>query len=444
MSITRRRFLTQLSVLGAAPFVLPSRIWSAAHKPNDRINIAVIGAGKQGRYLLEAFMNHKRARVVAVCDVDTTRRLDIQRMVNEFYTGHPEAGSPDCAAYNDFRAVINRRDIDAVCVTTPDHWHAYIAIAAMRSGKDVYCEKPLAHNVHEIKEMMKTVALTGRVLQTGSMQRSMKEFRIACELVRNGMIGKISRVECSFGGPAVLCDLPEETLEPGLDWDMWLGPAPLRPYSSVLSPRGIHKHFPDWREYREYGGGMVTDWGAHHMDIAQWGLDMDKSGPVEIIPPDNPEAVDGGILIYDNGIRVIHQKGFGVHFYGSDGEVKVNRGKFEFWLQGKKIAGFAGKGDEGSLGAALSKVEEEFLKDPKIKLYVSVDHVRNFLDCMESRKKPITDVEVGGRSATVCHLLNQAYYHRQVLKWSPRRMQFARGGGDEAWVTREFRSPWVV
>ena len=436
--------MTQLSVLGAAPLILPSRIWSAEHKPNDRINMAIIGAGKQGRHLMQAFLNHKRARVVAVCDVDRTRRDDIQRIASEFYASRPQAGSADVAAYNDFREIIDRSDIDAVCVTTPDHWHAYIAIAAMKAGKDVYCEKPLAHNIHEIKEMMAVVKKTGRVLQTGSMQRSMSEFRVACELVRNGAIGKISRVECSFGGPAVPCDLPEESLEPGLDWDMWLGPAPLRPYSSVLSPRGIHTHFPDWREYREYGGGMVTDWGAHHLDIAQWGLGMDNSGPVEIIPPDEEDPRVGGVMVYDNGIRVIHQKGFGVHFYGSDGEVKVNRGKFEFWLGGEKIAGFSGKGDEGSLGAAVSFVEKEYLADPKVKLYVSADHVRNFLDCVESREKPITDVEVGGRSATVCHLLNQAYYNRETVKWQPKKMRLARGCGKEEWVTREFRDPWKV
>ena len=164
-------------------------------------------------------------------------------------------------------------------IATPDHWHAIIAIAATDAGKDIYCEKPLTDTIHEARALVQAVRSQQRVFQTGSMQRSMPEFRTACELVRNGVIGKISRVEAGFGGPAKWCDLPAEPMEPGLDWDMWLGPAPLRDYNEILSPRGVNKHFPMWRMYREYGGGMVTDWGAHHLDIAQWGLGDGRQRP---------------------------------------------------------------------------------------------------------------------------------------------------------------------
>jgi predicted dehydrogenase len=444
MKTSRRSFLKQISALSAAPFMLPSSIWGAETKPNDRIVMGFIGMGKQSRGLLGAFLQHQRCQVVAVCDVDTTRREDAHQRVNKFYTDRPDRGTADCAAYVDFREIIDRDDINAVCIATPDHWHAIQAIAALESGKDVYCEKPLTHNIHESVAIINAVKANNRVLQTGSMQRSMEEFRVACELVQNGAIGKISRVECSFGPPGVPCDLPEEEMEPGLDWDMWVGPAPMRPYSSVLSPRGMHDHFPDWRNYKEFGGGMVCDWGAHHLDIAQWGLGMDQSGPIEAHPPEDPNAKNGAVLVYEDDIKVIHVSGFGAHFFGENGEVKVNRGRFEFWRGGEKVAGFVDRTDKGSLGSALNFVQKEFLEDAQVKLYQSRDHIRNFLDCVESRQKPITCEEVGGRSAICCHLMNQAYYNQAVIKWNPVEMSFAPGGGQSEWLTRDYRNPWNV
>lgn len=312
----------------------------------------------------------------------------------------------------------------------------------MRSGRDVYCEKPLTHNIHEAIEVMKAVAQHRRVLQTGSMQRSSKEFRIAYELVRNGVIGTLDRVECSFGDPGVPCDLPAEPEEPGLDWNLWLGPAPMRPYNSVLSPRGLHDHFPNWRTYREYGGGMVTDWGAHHLDIAQWGLGMDESGPVEVRPPESPNAKRGATLIYANGVRVIHKDGFGVHFFGSDGEVKVKRGKFELIIKGETVA--SSNREKTSCAAEVAKAEKMFLADAKIRLYESKSHSDDFLARMKDRGKPITSEIVGARSAICCHLMNLAYYHRQVIRWDPERLQFAAGTGRAEWLTRDYRAPWRV
>jgi predicted dehydrogenase len=444
MKTNRRTFIKQTAALSAAPFILKSGMLSAETKPNDRIVMGFIGMGKQSRNLLDNFIQNKACYVAAVCDVDTTRREDARKRVNGYYTAQPDRGAAACAAYNDFREIIARDDIDAVCIATPDHWHAIQTIAALKSGKDVYCEKPLTHNIHEAIAVMDAVKANHRVLQTGSMQRSMDEFRVACELVRNRMIGKIEYVKCSFGPPGVPCDLPEEDLEPGLDWNMWIGPAPMRPYNAVLSPRGMHDHFPDWRKYREYGGGMVCDWGAHHLDIAQWGLDMDHSGPKEIHPPEDPAAVSGATLHYKKGIRVIHTSGFGVVFYGEEGKVKVNRGKFEFWHDGKKIAGFVNREDGGSLTSAILTVEKEFLRDAKVKLYKSHDHIRDFVECVQTRKRPITNEEVGGRSAICCHLMNQAYYNREVIKWKPKKMRFKRNSGDPAWLTRGYRAPWSV
>ncbi len=445
MKTNRRSFLKTALGLSAAPFILPSRVWAAQTPPSERITMGFIGMGKQNRGLLNNFLNQKDTQVVAVCEVDATRRETALNAVNEFYTSRPDRGvGAACQAYVDFRELVARDDIDAVCIATPDHWHAITTIAALESGMDVYCEKPLTHNIHESIAVMDAVAKHARVLQTGSMQRSSKEFRIACELVRNGAAGKISRVECSFGPPGRPCDLPEEEMEPGLDWDMWVGPGPMRPYNSVLSPRGNHDHFPDWRSYKEYGGGMVCDWGAHHLDIAQWGLGKDDSGPNEVRPPDDPSATTGAVLLYDNDIQVIHKDGFGVEFFGDEGEVKVNRGRFEFYRGGERIAGHVDSKAGTSLQVELRRVEDEYLDGARVELYRSDNHTRDFLDCVRDRSRPITNEEVGGRSAICCHLMNQAYYNHATIKWQPKRMRLEKGGGKPEWLVDSYRAPWTV
>lgn len=444
---TRRNFLKK-SIIGGAnalvlPGLLPSKLWAAETKPNDRVTMGFIGMGTQARFLLQGFLG-RNTQVLAVCDVDTNRRENARKTVDAHY------GNSDCKAYEDYREIMARKDIDAVCIATPDHWHAIITLAALRSGKDVYCEKPLTHNIHEAIEVMKAVDASHRVLQTGSMQRSSSEFRVACELVRNGVIGQMKSVECIFGPPPVPCDLPEEPVEPGLNWDRWVGPAPLRPYNSILSPRGVHSHFPAWRNYREFGGGMVCDWGAHHLDIAQWGLGMDDSGPVEVLPPSTAGDKSGATLVYANGITVKHVEGHplvvnSVDFMGSSGRVQVTREKFIFERDGQIIAQYRGKEDEDtSLTQQVRKAESECLKDAKVKLYVSQDHVADFLDCVRSRKKPITSEQVGGRTAICCHLMNLAYLHRQKIKWDPAKLTFAKGSGDPKWLTRDYRAPWKV
>lgn len=442
---TRRAFLKAAAATAAAPFVLPSRIWAAQTKPNDRITMGFIGMGIQSRGLLGNFL-HQDVQVLAVCDVDTTRRNHALATVEKFYTEHPDKGAKDCKAVSDFREIINRKDIDAVCIATPDHWHAIPTLAALRSGKDVYCEKPLTHNIREAVEVIRAVDAHRRILQTGAMQRSSKEFRVACELVLNGAIGKVDHVDCSFGDPAIPCDLAEEAAEPGLDWNFWVGPAPMRPYNSILSPRGMHNHFPDWRNYREFGGGMVCDWGAHHIDIAQWGLGMDASGPVEARPPAKPGDKRGAVLVYANGVTVTHKNGYGAHFFGSEGEVKVNRGKFAFIRKGETVAEFSSQEKQGhtSCAAEVAKAEKAFLADARIKLYVSRSHIEDFCARVRDRRKPISNEQVGGRSAICCHLMNQAYYNHKVIKWDPVRFAFTGGTGDPRWLTRAYRPPWSV
>ena len=330
-SCTRRQFLQSTAAI-TAPLLLPSGLWAAETKPNARITLGFIGTGTQGRHLLNSFLPHGNVQIVAVNDVDTTRRLHHKKLVEDFYAAKGNKDYKGCDEYKDFREVIARKDIDAVVIAAPDHWHAYPAVMAANAKKDIYCEKPLSLTIHEARAMVKAVRKNNRVFQTGSMQRSMSEFWKACSLVRSGRIGQIKEVYVSVGGPSQWCDLPEEPMEPGLDWDFWLGPAPKRPYNSVLSPRGVHQHFPNWRNYREYSGGMMTDWGAHHFDIAQWGLGMDESGPVEILPPDGKELkrltykYANGVVMYHGGLEGY---GFGVVFVGTNGKVCVDRGKFK-------------------------------------------------------------------------------------------------------------------
>ena len=434
----RRNFLKSTAV-ASAPFILPSSIWGAKVKPNDRVVMGFIGMGKQNNGLLNNFIG-QGIQAVAVCDVDTNRRKNAEKIVNQKHE------NSDCQAFVDYREITEDKNIDAVCIATPDHWHSVITISALKNGKDVYCEKPLTHNIHESVEVIKAVKKYNRILQTGSMQRSSSEFRIACELVRNGVIGKIKNVGIAVGDPGRPCDLPEESPEPGLNWDLWCGPAPLRAYNSVLSPRGIHNHFPAWRNYMEYGGGMVTDWGAHHIDIAQWGLGTDNSGPVEARPPEDWKkwkSKRGAKLVYSNGTTITHQSGFGVHFEGEDGDVKVNRGRFVFSLKGKEIAKFEKRGD-GSLGSALQTAEKTFLNNAKVKLYKSTHHIRDFLSSVESRKKPITNEVVGGRSAICCHLMNQTYYNGEVIKWDPKTNTLSEQTGKPEWLTRDYRGIWKV
>jgi len=382
-----------------------------------------IVTGKQDGGLLQNFLNHPDTQVLAVCDVDTTRREHFRKLVDDHYRVKGNTEYKGCAEFKDFRELLARKDIDVVVIATPDHWHAYIAVEACKAGKDIYCEKPLSLTIHEARAMVNAVRKHERVFQTGSMQRSSKEFRKACELVRNGRLGKIKQVVVDVGGPSVPCDLPEETMEPGLNWDMWLGPAPMRPYNSVLSPRGVHDFFPNWRNYREYSGGMMTDWGAHHFDIAQWGLGMDDSGPVEIIPLEDPKATNGLRYIYANGVEMLHGDSGGILFIGTEGKILVNRGKFE---------------------ATPAALGEEPLGENAIHLYNSYNHGKDFLDCVRSRKKPICDVEIGCRSVTVCHLGNLAYWNHRRLKWDPAKEKFI--GDEEAnqWLDRPKRGPWKV
>jgi predicted dehydrogenase len=430
--MSRRAFVAGAAA-AAVPLIVPRSILGDDKKPgaNSRLTIGFIGMGYQMQGHLRWFLDQKDTQVLAVCEVDKTRREHAKKRVEDHYAkDEKKATYKGCDAYVDFHELTSRKDIDAVVIATPDHWHAIPALEALKNGQDVYCEKPLTLTIHEAKALIDATRKYERVFQTGSQQRSEEGFRKACELVRNGRIGKVKTVYVNVGGPSKPCDLPEEKEEPGLDWDRWLGPAPKRPYNSVLSPRGVHKHFPNWRLYREYSGGMMTDWGAHHFDIAQWGLGMDESGPVEIIPPEDPKAVFGVRYVYANGVEVIHadkdDKGQGVNgvtFVGDSGRVFVNR---------------------GYLASDPVDLHKQKPGEKDVHLYVSPGQQKDWLNCVKSRKRPICDVEIGARSVTVCHLGNLAYWNHRKLRWDPKEWRFVNDAEADKWLDRERREGYAL
>jgi predicted dehydrogenase len=422
--LTRRAIVQGTAAALAAPLFVPASALGKDGKSaaSERITVGFIGCGKMAiDYHLSTLLSFGDVHAVAVCEVDQNRREHAKRRVESAYQG--KAGYKGCAAYADFRELLARKDIDAVCIATPEHWHAIPIIQACKAGKDVYCEKPLTLTLAEAKRCIDAVRKHGRVLQTGSQQRSsvFGPFRKAAEIVRSGRLGKIQTVTVGVGGPSHWCDLPAETAEPGLDWDLWLGPAPLRSYHSSLSPRGVHNHFPAWRNYREYAGGGHADMGAHHYDIAQWCLGMDDSGPVEIIPPDDPKATMGVKYRYANGVVMTHGGPSGCVFTGTVGKLHIDRGH-------------------------LSSEPESIVKEPlgakDVHLYESPGHHRDWVNCIRSRQRPVADVEIGARSVAIVILGNLAYWHHRKLRWDPKGWDFIDDRQASGWLDRERRQPW--
>jgi predicted dehydrogenase len=430
-SLSRRDFL-RTSAAVAAPMIVPASVLAKPGRiaPSDRLGIGHIGVGTMGYNHVKGLLGEKSVQILAVCDVDKDRREFNQKAVEKGYT--KDTDYKGCAAYNDYHELLARKDIDAVVIAVPDHWHVAVALDAMKAGKDVYCEKPLTLTIGEAKAIIDATRKLDKVFQTGSQQRSDWEFQVAVNMVRKGAIGKLKQIIVDVGGPSKPCDLPEEEMQPGLDWDRWLGQAPKRPYNSVLSPRGVHTHFPAWRNYREYSGGMMTDWGAHHFDIAQWMLGMDQSGPIQILPPEDPKKDRGLRYVYANGVEVIHGPSGGVRAIGEEGEILVNRGKLESKPESLTAKYRAEKGLKAPQGP------DDFLPARP------VSHKRNWLDCIKSRQRPIADVEIGARSVTVCHLGNLAYWNQRKLKWDPEKWEFPGDAEANGWRTRERREGYAL
>ncbi len=442
-NLTRRDFLRTASACGAAcalPSIVPASVFGAA-APSNRIHMGVIGTGNQGFNDMKGFLQNEDLRIVAVCDVNTASygyktadqfrgREPARKLVSEFYAQNQRGGTyKGCDAYSDFREVIDRDDVDAVLIVVPDHWHAVMANMAARAGKHIYCEKPMSLTVAEGQSMVETVRRCGIVFQTGSHERSNAQSRFACELVRNGRIGQLKRMIATVGPNNKTCPPGAWTPTPvpdGFDYDMWLGPARWVPYHE-------DRCFYNFRFGLDYSGGQTTNYGAHSLDLAQWGNDTEMTGPVEfedvgaVFPKDG--LFDAPTYIhfrarYENGVELVCKTGpenMQIRFEGTEG-----------WVQ----TGYRGFTTEpASLKTSVIGANE-------IHLYESNDHYRNFLDCIKTGRETAAPVELGHRSATVCHLGNIAMRLGRKIRWDPAAEQII---GDEAasrYLDRAHRAPW--
>ncbi len=425
--LNRRSFLKRSSLALGAISIIPSHVLGGNGRiaPNDKIQLGFIGVGKKGYGLGNTFSNISTVQIIAACDVDQQKLLRFQKDMEAKYS---EASSqPDyegIVTHGDFLQLLDNDEIDAVVIATPDHWHAIQSIAAMNAGKDVYCEKPLAHTLEEGRAMVNAARKHGKILQTGSMQRSRGTFRKACELVQNGYLGDIQRVLVNVGDPALVCDLPEEPTPSYLNWENWIGPAQMRGYNPIICPPITDNSWAKWRDYKEFGGGILSDWGAHMFDIAQWGLGMDMSGPVEFIPPTDPGATRGLKMIYENGIEMIHEdfgRGWGVRFIGTEGTLDISR---------------------QYLDSKPEKIALAELSSDDIRLYKSDNHYTDWLNCIKTRELPICDVEIGHRSSSVCNLANIAYDLKRNLTWDPEKEKFAGDREANKLRGKEYRKAW--
>ncbi len=440
---SRRQFLLQAA---AAPLIVSASALGRDNKPppSARINLGVIGTGNQGFNDMRGFLGDSRVRIVAVCDVNresagywngaVAGREPGRRLVEQHYAGEKKAGTyKGCDAHVDFRELLDRKDIDAVLICTPDHWHALPVILAAKAGKDIYCQKPLSLTIAEGRAMSAAVKKFKRVFQCGSQQRSDAKFRRACELVRNGRIGKLHTVRC--GLPGGRPDYGKtggrkkpEKVPAGFEYDLWLGPAPKADYA----PARCHVNF---RWIYDYSGGQVTDWGGHHPDCAQWGMDTELTGPIEIrnakgvFPPDdlwNTATEYSFEAIYKNGVKLIissKEKG-GVTWEGSEGSVWANR---------------------GALDANPKAILDTRPGTGWISLYKSDNHYRNFINCVLSRKETAAPVEVAHRSITICHLGNIAMrLGREKLRWDPDTEQILDDAEAARMLSRPYREPWKL
>lgn len=431
--ISRRRFLRMAAgrALGLAgfPYLVSA---SALGKdsfvaPSERIVMGCIGLNGMGMVDMNAFLANEDVQVAAVCDVDARHRQRAGQVVQDYYSNRQEKTIlHSCAAYNDFRELLARPDIDAVLIATPDHWHVPISIAAAKAGKDIYCEKPLCRTISEGRALCQAVKRYGRVFQTGSQLRSTRNVRFACELVRNGRIGKLHTIRTFLPPGRTLGPQPVMPVPEGFDYDMWLGPAPWVPYTEKRC------HF-NFRYVSDYAGGSLTDLGAHDNDIAQWGNATELTGPIEIegqgeFPADGlfDTAVRFRVdYLYANGVRLIcstdpYPAGPGVRFEGDEGWIYV---RWEIDAEPKSIL--------------TSKIGPN-----ETRLYHSSDHHRNFLDCVRTRRCPIAPVEVGHRSATICHLGNVAMRLRRKLRWDPQEERFLNDEEANRLLSCSARSPW--
>jgi predicted dehydrogenase len=442
---SRRDFLKQsLALAGAAglPTIVPASVLglSGTVAPSNRVILGCIGLGIQGMGNMRTFRGNPEVLVAAVCDVHETQRQQAKQSVDDAYA------NKDCAAYKDFRELMARKDIDAVQITTPDHWHPLVALEAIRQGKHMFCEKPIGWSFRAAQVLRQAVKDSRVVFQFGTQQRSSKKFRVACELVRSGKIGKLKTILVGVPASWTCPAQPTEPVPRELDYDLWLGPAPLAPYCyQRCRPYTQKEHWSIWYCISDYCMGMIGNWGVHHLDIAQWGNDTELSGPVEVSGTGEfPQGMLTDAAVkwqvenrYANGVTLIHMDdatskkhplqqgghGHGVMFLGSEGWVHVDRSRMD----------------------ASSKALLKATPGPRdVHLFQSDNHHANFIDAVKGRTRPAAPIDIAVRTDALCHLQQIAIKLRRKLRWDPVKEVFV--GDDEAnrMLDRPMRAPWRI
>ena len=451
--LSRRRFL-KASALGAAgalagPLIVPSSLFGQ-RSPGKKIQIAQIGCGRIARDMdLPGILKHDLARIIAVCDLDSKRVAEGKQFVENYYakkTG--SAAAVTVKTFTDYRELLQLPGIDAVAISTPDHWHAELVIAAALAGKDVYVQKPLSMTLAEGRAVSEIIRAKGRIFQIGSQQRSNKQFRTGCELVRNGRIGKLHTVKIGLPSDPSGAVEPDMPVPPNLNYDMWLGPTPQVPYTEKrVHPQHDYSR-PGWLRIDSYCLGMITGWGSHHVDIAHWGMDTEHTGPLEIegratFPQSGLWNVHGDYHIeakYASGVNLIIDHTFtnGVEFQGENGWIFVSRG-----------GGQATASDPASkTGKALAASDEKILSSKigaqETHLYVSNDHHLNWLESIQSRQPAVTTAEVAHRSTSTCILSWISMKLGRKLRWDPVKEEFVGDAEANAMRSRLERKPYGI
>lgn len=460
-TVSRRKFLTTsaMGVVGAvtypassgAPSIVPSSVFGP-NAPSNRINVGAVGTGRISRaHDMPNVLKYDNARIMAVSDVDINRMEDGKKLVNDFYSERTGKDYDGVHMYQNYLELLENKDIDAVIMSTPDHWHAKMAIDAVHSGKDVYLQKPASLTIEEGRKMSNAVHQTGRVFQIGSQQRSANpwpQFKKACELVRNGRIGKIQTIEVGLPGDPPGGNVEKMPIPKNLDYDMWLGQTPYVYYTEdrVHPQEGYGR--PGWLRCEQFTAGMITGWGAHHVDIAHWGMGTEYTGPVEIsgwgeFPAEGLWTVHGKFRtegLYENGVKMIvtNELPNGVKFIGTDGWIWVTRGNAGVTESDPTSGDDAAKAFDASDRDILnSKIGPD-----EIHLYHSDDHHGNWLDSIRSRKDPVAPAEIAHRSCSACLLHQVAMKFDRTLYWDPRKEEFKNDDEANTHLARQHRPPY--
>jgi predicted dehydrogenase len=432
------------------PAIVPASVFGAT-APSNRINVGAIGNGRISRaHDMPGVWKFDQARIMAVCDLDSRRVEDAKTLVNGYYskkTGKPYDG---VRGYSDYKELLASKDVDAVLVSTPDHWHAIIAIAAVQANKDVYLQKPASLTIAEGRVLSNAVHASGRIFQIGSQQRSAAQFRYAAELVRNGRIGQLKTVYVGLPGDPAGDDEPEMPVPKNLNYEKWLGSTPWVYYTEKrVHPQDGYSR-PGWLRCEQFGAGMITGWGAHHIDSAHWGMDTEYTGPVEIsgtaeFPKKGLWDVHGPFRtegVYADGVRMIVSGEFpnGIKFEGSEGWIFVSRGN-EAVTTSDPVAKLK---DAQALSASDPKLITSVIGPDEIHLYESKDQHGNWLDCIRSRQQPIAPVEVAHRACSTCLLHHIAMKTKRKLYWDPRTERFKNDDEANAMLSRPQRWPYSI